>query len=94
MSDRLVELARFSSTIEASIARGLLDAEGIDALLSDEGIADMHLGPALGGVRLIVREDDVERASAILHSAHGLAEDQAVDFDAELEQGGGEPSEC
>ena len=94
MSNRLVELKQFPSTVEASIARGILEDEGIDVQLSDEGIGDMRLGPAVGGVRLIVREEDVERATAILASVHRLNEDETVDFGDQSEEAEDEAGGC
>ena len=60
----LVEVARYSTHVQADIARLLLEAEGLDAILFDAGI-----NYVLGGfmpVRLMVREDQYEAAAALL----------------------------
>jgi hypothetical protein len=62
----LVEAARFLTSFEASIARGMLEAEDIPAILFDTemnwGGADLSLIP----VRLMVHEDDLEEAQRLL----------------------------
>ena len=62
----MVEAARFYTGIEASIAKGALDAEDIPAILFDSemnwGGMDLGVVP----VRLMVDEDDLERARRIL----------------------------
>ena len=62
----LVEAARFYTGIEASIAKGALDAEDIPAILFDSemnwGGMDLGVVP----VRLMVDEGDLERARRIL----------------------------
>ena len=62
----LVEAARFYTRIEASIARGALEAADIPAILFDSemnwGGADLGVVP----VRLMVDEDDLVRARQLL----------------------------
>lgn len=62
----LVEAARFYTGIEASIAKGALEAEDVPAILFDSemnwGGMDLGVVP----VRLMVDEDDLERARRIL----------------------------
>jgi len=65
----LVEAARFYTGFEASLAKGLLDAEGVTSILFDTemnwGGFDLGVVP----VRLMVDEDDLIRARRILDSA-------------------------
>jgi hypothetical protein len=65
----LVEAARFFTRIEASIAKGALDAADIPAILFDTetnwGGADLGVVP----VRLMVHEDDLIRARQLLSEA-------------------------
>jgi hypothetical protein len=62
----LVEAARFYTSFEGNIAKGALDSAGIPAVLFDEamnwGGVDLGVVP----VRLMVDEDDLERARAII----------------------------
>jgi hypothetical protein len=64
----MATVARFSNVIEAEMAKTRLESEGIFALTADGATASVapHLSLAIGGVRLQVREDDLEEASAIL----------------------------
>ena len=82
MSGELVELTRFPSASEAALARGRLDAEGIRSELSGEAAANAlsHLGSTLVGVRLLVSQQDAERAIAILGEEPSSADLQGVDF--------------
>ena len=62
----LVEAARFYTRIEADIARGALEAAGIEGVLFD---AEMNWGGADLGVvpvRLMVDDEDLEAARALL----------------------------
>jgi hypothetical protein len=61
----LVQLARFYTSYEAAIVRSALEAEGIDAFLFD---MEMNWGGLDGvvPVRLMVDEDDLEAAEAVL----------------------------
>lgn len=64
----LVTVASFDTLSEAEIARGLLEAEGIEAVLQDEPLASL-LPPvafANGGLALKVAQDELERAREIL----------------------------
>lgn len=64
----LVTIARFSFPYEAYIAKGQLESEGIPAFVADEHTINMNwfYSDALGGVRLQVQHEDVERAQAVL----------------------------
>ena len=61
----LVELARFDNRIEAELARLNLGAEGIEAVLFDAEMNSFGWGPLMP-IRLMVIEEDVEAARAIL----------------------------
>ncbi len=64
----LVTLATFGSPQEAHLAMNRLKAAGIRVVLDDEMLLSnaWHLSNAVGGVKLLVRESDAERASKIL----------------------------
>lgn len=61
----LVELARFSTRIEADLARLKLEADGIEAILFDAETHSVGWGPMMP-VRLMVLERDRWRASRSL----------------------------
>lgn len=77
MSD-IVELRRFSGEFEAQLALAHLASEGIDAsvVTDDGGGAIPTLSMLSGGVRLIVRAEDVQAAEEALKV---LDEDEVSD---------------
>ncbi|MBI1944797.1 MAG: DUF2007 domain-containing protein [Deltaproteobacteria bacterium] len=66
-------VATFDSLIEAELARGRLEAEGIAARIADGNI--VGLGLSLGGVRLIVAVSDLGAARAALFAPSALVDD-------------------
>jgi hypothetical protein len=60
----LVEAGRFSSSIQADVARLLLEDREIDAVLFDQGL-NYSLGAGMP-VRLMVLEEDLEQAQRLL----------------------------
>jgi hypothetical protein len=65
---QLVTLRIYAFLHEALIAREMLEAEGLFALVPDEHTISMDwlYRNAIGGIRLQVRSDDVGRAEEIL----------------------------
>lgn len=61
----LVELARFQTKVEADLARLLLQAEGYEPMLFDEGMNYLGLGSIMP-IRLMVVEEEYEPAAALL----------------------------
>ncbi len=66
----LIEIAEFTSPMEAEVARGALEAAGIVVELFDAGVSSTY-GGALGlaRARLMVEEADEGAARALLASA-------------------------
>ncbi|HEU4956281.1 MAG TPA: DUF2007 domain-containing protein [Sphingomicrobium sp.] len=62
----LVELARYGTRVEADLARLALDAEGIEAVIFDAETNSFFGGGGLVGVRLMVLEEELDEAAAIL----------------------------
>jgi tetratricopeptide (TPR) repeat protein len=64
----LVTIAAFSFPAQAHVVKGRLEAEGIRAFVVDEELvtANWLYSGAVGGVKVKVREGDVERALDIL----------------------------
>jgi len=83
----LVEVARYLIPLEANLVQGCLVASGIPAVLADAHLVqtDMLLAPALGGVRILVPEDHLQQAQAVLEAfargAFELGEDADVGGD-------------
>ena len=62
----LVVVGTFLNRIEAELAQGALEAADIKAIVSADDAGDLQPGLWMGGVRLLVRAEDVEQAGAIL----------------------------
>ena len=82
MSDTFLTIARYQYSSEAHIAKGRLEADGIEAFMADNYTIDTDplVSQAIGGVKLKVKKDDVIKAKHIL----GLIEDYTVDSEGEL----------
>jgi hypothetical protein len=63
-------IARFATLGEAEMARSAVEAAGIDVFLGDENTVSMNwmYSQALGGVKLLVPDEDRDQAAAILAS--------------------------
>lgn len=68
----LVELARYGTRVEADLARLALDAEGIDAVIFDAETNCFFGGGGLISVRLMVLEEELDEATAILKADGAL----------------------
>jgi hypothetical protein len=68
MSDKLETVATFGRPEEAGMARGVLASCGIRSFVCEEMAQGMmwHLRPILGGVRLQVAAEDLDKARAVL----------------------------
>lgn len=67
MSDaELVVVKTFLSRIDADLAKGALEAAGIDAMVRADDAGGTRPGLWMGGVALLVRVDDQEEARKIL----------------------------
>ena len=69
-------VAAYATPLEAELARGRLESEGISARIADGNTVSIaqHLSPALGGVKVVVARSDFEVAVAILTNP-GFADD-------------------
>jgi hypothetical protein len=63
-SSDLVTVSTFPSTAYAQIAKGVLDDAGIDSMIRADNAGGMY--PAIGGAELLVRSEDLEKASDAL----------------------------
>ncbi len=66
----LTEAAKFYDSLSAGAAQSRLEAEGIDSFLFDVGMTHQGMGFAIP-VRLMVDEDDLDRAQQILAEEAG-----------------------
>ena len=77
--DGLIEVIECFTTAEAELARAHLAAEGVDARIVADDLGGMYPGWLLGRVQLLVRSEDLERATQILG---GPTPDPDADQDA------------
>lgn len=65
-------LAQYLSPLDTSIEAGLLQSEGIDAILLDENIVwnNQVYAQAIGGVKLLVNNKEFEQAQTILNELY------------------------
>ncbi len=66
----LVELARFQTKVEADLIKLLLEAEGFDVVLFDEGMNYIGLGSIMP-IRLMVLDEEHAEAVGILADGGG-----------------------
>lgn len=78
-STNLIAISTFPSAATAQIAKGVLDEAGIDSMISTDDGGGMY--PAIGGARLFVRAEDVDRAHDALHRRHRRTE-RSTDVDS------------
>ena len=83
-------VSEIAGAFQAEILRGLLEAQGIPVLLSQEGLGhsvySLTVGP-LGRVQILVPSELLNRARRVLSDyENGLFEDQGVpDFSPEID---------
>jgi len=66
-----VVLRSYLSLPDALLAKSILDSAGIECFLADQNIIrlDWFLSNALGGVKLLVREEDATEAAGVLEKS-------------------------
>jgi hypothetical protein len=73
----IVVIASYSQPTEAHLAKLKLEAEGVEAVLHDENTVAMQPLYLTGGVQLLVRQSQAEKACEILgaiNSSAGISE--------------------
>ncbi len=78
MANNFVTVATYNNSIEANLAKQLLETEGIRAYLANESTVDMawHLTVAVGWIKLQVHQSDAVLAKSILESS--ILDEQSV----------------
>jgi hypothetical protein len=64
--NRLVVVRTFLNRIDADLAQGALESAGIDAMVAADDAGGNRPGLWMGGVRLLVREEDAQEAGKVL----------------------------
>lgn len=75
----LITLRKFRDLPEALLAKGSLESAGIESFLADDNMVrmDWFISNLLGGIKLLVKPEDVESAAEILDQP--IPEDFAVE---------------
>ena len=94
MPEELITIANFSQVMEAHLSKMRLESEGIECFIADEfTVASNWLfSNAIGGVKLNVKESDVERALAVLQQAP--VDMDTVEVGVEIEENEPRCPEC
>lgn len=66
-SSELIPVSTFQSTVDAQIAKGVLDEAGIESMIRSDNAGGMY--PSIAGVELLVRAEDLARATEALQTA-------------------------
>ncbi len=83
MADELITIAKFHNLGEAKLAQGKLNSAGIAARVRDENMINLHMGMAIGGIRLQVPDSQVVRALEVLDNF--TPEDSETEEDGETD---------
>jgi len=87
-----VEVASFPTSFEASLAKNLLESNGIASFLGEEAVASWfwQYGPAIKGVRLLVQHEQADAARCVLDASKDesdeCAAEEAAFWDTEAER--------
>ncbi len=68
-NNELVVIHEYSDKLEAELAHGALQAAGIHSMIRADDAGGTEPGLWIGGVKLLVRADDVKRADEVLGPA-------------------------
>ena len=68
MADKLVTIAQFNDSIEASLAKQLLDDFGIRSVITGQNAANIYTLPTIATVKLQTLESKSQQAREILES--------------------------
>jgi hypothetical protein len=68
MGDSLVTVGTFLTHIDADLAKTALEAAGIDAMIQSDDCGGVRPHLWMGGIQLLVRDEDAQRAIEILNT--------------------------
>lgn len=66
MTDGIALLKRTFDATEAHMIKGFLEQNDITAFLMDEQTHALNIGPAIGGVRIMVLKEDLDEAQKLI----------------------------
>jgi hypothetical protein len=88
-NEKLVKVFDSEQESEVMIVKGLLDASGIDNDMTSVDVVQ-EMFPGLGGMVILVREEDAETARRLIEDSRKAA--PAVDETAEFDISGNKPA--
>lgn len=74
MAHELVIIRRFLNTMEAELARGALEAAGIDSMIRADDCGGLRPHLWMRGVEVLVRAEDAARSAEVLGTEAGATE--------------------
>ncbi len=80
MDDKLITIAEFESDLDAQMAKSVIEANGISAIIIGGNIKDLLPVDGMLNVQLQVFARHAEQAGAILTSQEGQVEHQGDEF--------------
>jgi hypothetical protein len=89
-NEKLVKVFDSEDESEAIVVKGLLESAGIDSDLTSASLVQDTF-PGLGGMIILVREEDAEAARSVIEERQSLAEDddtQEIEISEEPPQKG------
>lgn len=73
----IVKLTECYNSFEAQLIRTHLESEGIPAMVTGENMSDLYCGAvAAFNPRVLVNEEDLERAQKVLETVENTQEDE------------------
>jgi hypothetical protein len=84
-NEKLVKIFDSEQESEAMIVKGLLDSAGIDNDLKSGSLLQEAF-PGLGGMLILVREEDAEKARQLIADSRQQSPDTSVDDDDPTEE--------
>ncbi len=71
MDDSLVTVGTFLTHIDADLAKSALEAAGIESMILSDDCGGVRPHLWMGGITLLVRDEDAQRAMEILNPPAG-----------------------
>jgi hypothetical protein len=78
-NEKLVKVFDSEAESEALVVKGLLDSAGIDSDLTSSSLLQDAF-PGLGGMIILVREEDAKAAQQVIAERQPLADDETAEY--------------
>jgi hypothetical protein len=71
----LIVIRTFLTRVDADLAKSALDAAGIESMVRSDDAGGLRPHLWMGGIALLVRQEDVDRAETVLEKADPATDD-------------------